>query len=328
MLLDVNNISENDSLEEIIEALLAQGHEGAFWDFKKIWPQNNIDLMHDIACMANNLESKTSYIICGIDEEEDYRTVDVKTHSENRKNTQQLNNLLWSKPWAFSPPMTEVVEVDMNGGYIDVIVIQAKEESQPYYFTKAIKKQDKELVAGAIYTRVKDSNTPVNETASLQDTEMLWKRHFGISLTPLERLPFLLSQHNAWIETLPHPAYDTVAFIETFYHREFPEFTFMKIPDDDRDGWEYYMLICPFNRTADWYLTRFYYHNTLLSESSGVYVDHHFFPVPEFGTIPDKGNNASYDKKHYYYYIADSLNDRLDQFCLDRESAGDEASHQ
>lgn len=42
--------------------------------------------MHDIACMANNLEFATSYIMIGIDEENDYATVDVRDNSDYRKN--------------------------------------------------------------------------------------------------------------------------------------------------------------------------------------------------------------------------------------------------
>lgn len=327
MLLNINSISADDCMEDVIEAFIAQGHEGTFWDFKMVWPQTNVDLIHDIVCMANNLESNTGYIICGIDESSGCAIVDVRSDSKNRKNTQQLNNMLWSQSWAYSPPIVEVVEVNMGDGHIDVIVIHAKEESQPYYFTKSIKKDKKELLAGAIYTRIKDSNTPINETASLQDTEMLWKRHFGLNLTPLERFPHLLSQYDSWIETLPHPSYVAEAFTETFYHQTFPEFTFMVIPDENRNGWEYYMLVCPFNLESDWCRVRFYYHNTLLTESLGVYIDHHFFPVPKFGVIPGMDNGILTDRKYYYYYIESSLNDRLEQFYLHKESDDYIASH-
>lgn len=318
MLLDIYNISRDERVEDIVEAFIAQGHEGAFWDFKKIWPENNVALLHDIVCMSNNLEAAVSYIICGIDEENEYRTVDV-TDNKSRKNTQQLNNLLWSKPWAFAPPAVEVVEINMGDGVVDVIVIQSKCESQPYYLTEQVKEQEKKLQAGAIYTRIKDSNTPMDKTASLQDAEMLWRRRFGIDLKPLDRLPFLLNEKGMWAETQPHPSYEAKAFTEAFYHKMFPEFTFMKIPDEDRDGWEYYMLACPFNKEPDWYKTRFYYHNTLLTESLGVNIDHHFFPVPKFSVVPGTDNGTSSDGEYYYYYIEDSLNDRLERFFLYNE---------
>lgn len=322
MLLDVDAISEHASLSDAVEACIDQGHEGAFWDFKKIWPSSNVDLVHDIVCMANNLESSTSYIIIGIDEENNYATFDVKENSDHRKNTQQLCNLLWKFPWAYAMPSVEVKEVYFGDGYIDVIVIQRKAEAAPYFFTKEIERKGKKIHAGAIYTRIKDSNTPVDETASPHDTEMLWKMRFGLDLTPLEKFPILLSQHEMWQETLPHPDYDQEAFSETFYHKQFPEYTFMKIPDDSRNAWEYFMFVCPFNDEANWYRTRFYFHETLLHEDLGVYVDHHFFPLPELSRVPGIEGDSKCERMYYRYFIADSLNDRLERFSMAKESDG------
>lgn len=322
MLLDINAIPEDASLRDVIETFIEQGHEGAFWDFKKIWPSSNIDLVHDIVCMANNLESSTSYIIIGIDEENGYTTFDVRENFDHRKNTQQLCNLLWKYPWAYAMPSVEVEEIDFDDGYIDVIVVQRKTEAAPYFFTKEIERKGKKLHAGAIYTRIKDSNTPVDETASPHDAEMLWKMKFGLDLTPLEKFLILLSQHEMWQETLPHPDYDQEAFSETFYHKQFPEYTFMKIPDDSRNAWEYFMFVCPFNDGPNWYRTRFYFHNTLLREDLGAYVDHHFFPLPLLARIPAIEEGLGHEKLFYRYYIVGSLNDQLEQFCLLRESDG------
>ena len=329
MLLDTYGISIDDDPQGFIDLLVAQGHEGSFWDFKKIWPKNKVDLIHDVVCMANNLESNISYIICGIDEENDFRFVDVRTNNAHRKNTQQLNNMLWSQPWAFAPPLVEVVEVDMINDYVDVIVIYAESKSQPYYFTKPITNQGKTLLPGTIYTRVEDSNTPVDRTASLRDTEQLWQKRFGINLTPLERLPLLLDEHEMWAETSPHPSYAAEAFTEVYYHKKYPEFTLMKIPDDRKNGWEYYMLTSPYNDSADWYLVRLYYHNTMLVETLGVYIDHHFFPIPRLGVITNKNEKSLTERKHYYYfYIEGALEDLLEQFYLGKEETDEYYTHQ
>lgn len=322
MLLDINAISGDTPLADIVEALVKQGHEGAFWDFKKLWSDRNIDLVHDIACLSDNLESATSYIMIGIDEENEYAVVDVRENGEYRKNTQQLNNLLWNYPWAFAAPTVEVVEVKYKDAHIDVIVIYRKEESVPYFLTKTVAHHGKKLHAGAIYTRIKDSNTPVDETASLHDTEALWQMRFGLSLTPLERFPVLLAQPDMWEETLPHPDFDKEAFSETFYHKLYPEYTFMKIPDDRRDAWEYFMFVCPFVDEANWYQIHFYYHNTLLQEALGIYIDHHFFPLPALARIPGIEEGLGHEKLFYRYYVAGSLNDQLERFCQLRESDG------
>lgn len=74
--------------EEILE-LISLKQEGAYWDFKKEWYVNGkqSDLLHDIICMANNMENRDAYIIIGIDEEKEYCVNDMSC-AENRKSTQ------------------------------------------------------------------------------------------------------------------------------------------------------------------------------------------------------------------------------------------------
>ena len=43
--------------EEILR-LINLHHEGSYWDFKKQWYSDKCDLLHDIICMANNLENR------------------------------------------------------------------------------------------------------------------------------------------------------------------------------------------------------------------------------------------------------------------------------
>ncbi len=40
--------------------------KGGYWDFKKCWHSNKTDLLHDIICMANNIENKDACIIIGV----------------------------------------------------------------------------------------------------------------------------------------------------------------------------------------------------------------------------------------------------------------------
>lgn len=70
--------------------------ECSFWDFKQNWYSDSKigDLLHDIICMANNLENRDAYIIIGVDEE-NYKLVDV-TNDSNRKNTQNIHEILLS----------------------------------------------------------------------------------------------------------------------------------------------------------------------------------------------------------------------------------------
>lgn len=64
-----------------IIALINLKQEGSYWDFKKEWYKSDNkgkqDLLHDIICMSNNLYSRDSYIIIGVNEEDNYNVRDV-----------------------------------------------------------------------------------------------------------------------------------------------------------------------------------------------------------------------------------------------------------
>lgn len=75
-------------IQEEAPKLIALKREGAYWDFKKEWHKDNSELIHDILCLANNLESDVSYLFIGIDEEEGYSVCDVENndHAERKAN--------------------------------------------------------------------------------------------------------------------------------------------------------------------------------------------------------------------------------------------------
>ena len=83
-------------LVDIIRDLIASEKEGGYWDFKRQWYESNEDLLHDIICMANNLEDRDAYIIIGVDEENNFKINDV-VGDLNRKNTQMLIDFLKDK---------------------------------------------------------------------------------------------------------------------------------------------------------------------------------------------------------------------------------------
>ena len=90
-----------DDLVKIIEKLISLKQEGTYWDFKREWytQDKKADLLHDIICMANNLENRDAYIIIGVDEEKDYSLINMKL-DVNRKNTQKLVDFLRNKKFA------------------------------------------------------------------------------------------------------------------------------------------------------------------------------------------------------------------------------------
>ena len=56
-------------LRSIIEGLLAKGYEGGYWDYKSDYPNTVEEKLHDIICMANNLENRDAYLIYGANDD-------------------------------------------------------------------------------------------------------------------------------------------------------------------------------------------------------------------------------------------------------------------
>lgn len=153
--------------EEILR-LINLHHEGSYWDFKKQWYSDKCDLLHDIICMANNLENRDAYIIVGIDEENNFRFIDVSKDS-NRKNTQMLVDFLKDKKFVGGTrPSVHVEILDYGVATIDVIVVE-NSYNTPFYLAERFQ----QIQANSIYTRIQDTNTPIDKSADINNVEYL-----------------------------------------------------------------------------------------------------------------------------------------------------------
>jgi putative abi-alpha protein len=76
------------NIKEVKDLILLK-QEGSNWDFKREWysQDKKADLLHDIICMANNHVNRDSYIIIGVDEENDYSFSSVKSDLNRKKHT-------------------------------------------------------------------------------------------------------------------------------------------------------------------------------------------------------------------------------------------------
>lgn len=175
--------------------------------------------------MENNLENHDAFIIIGIDEEMDYRVVDTK-NDKNRKNTQNIVDFLKDKDFAGGiRPTVYVKDFNINGDTIDVIVIKSDNRT-PYYLTK----REQKVNANNIYTRIQDTNTPVDRSADLDKVEILWKKRFGLTQTTFERFEIYLEDYKNWQDS-PYGELEK-------YYKFFPEFTIeSKSASDERDGY-------------------------------------------------------------------------------------------
>ena len=314
---------DDEALPELVRTLADLKREGTYWDFKREWHDNNAELLHDIICMANNPTGETGLLIIGIDEEHGFLPTGGAELLGKRRNTQNLTDMLRSKHWADGMPHVRVAPIEFGAGTVDCLLIEHDDEAVPYFLTADVVDGKKIVRAGAIYTRDSDSNTPQNGTASALAAERLWRRRFGLDKTPLERLPQLLKEPAKWRPTLPVLARDEENCEYCYCHVEYPEFTYVRRPEEDWAGIEYFMLASPFFSSPNWWNGYFYYHQTLICEISGAYSDHLWIPKPRIAALREDGILPTPEDAHFYgYYLEGSLERIAMLFELDESKEG------
>ena len=293
------------NLTDKIRSLIAMHQEGSYWDFKREWYGNDKkekgDMLIDIICMANNLADEDAYIIIGVDEENDYSVRDV-TQDTKRRNTQMLTDFIRSKKFAgdFRPVLT-VEQVQLDDGTVDVIVFH-NSTNTPYF----LKERFNEILPNNIYVRFQDSNTPFNQSADFHHIEYLWKKRFGILLSPLEKVKLYLKHPEHWE--------DSPSSEGKKYYKYAPEFTISHTHelDDGRDGYEYY-LFAQTDPRPHWSEIRICCYQTVLAELGGAHLDGYRY----FTSTPDKNviSIAEYPEYvSYYYMIKGTLNHLVHEF--------------
>ena len=129
---------DQEELTALVVELLATKREDDWWDFKQEHQHDKAELVHDIICMANNMECRDAYIIIGIDEEKECSIQDVKNDS-NRRNTQKMVDFLRDKKFAGGVRPRVVVEpLQVEDGEIDIIIIK-NDYYTPYFLEENYK---------------------------------------------------------------------------------------------------------------------------------------------------------------------------------------------
>ena len=300
--------TERSLKEEIVELISLQ-QEGGYWDYKKQWHQNKTDLLHDIICMANNLHNRDAYIIIGVDEETNCSIVDTR-NDPNRRNTQNIVDFLKDKKFARGiRPIVHVEQIVLRRGQIDVIVIE-NSHNTPFFLIGP----SNGIRANHIYTRVMDTNTPVDLSADINHVEYLWRKRFHLDETPLERFCYHLADPSEW---------DSIDDLDmAYYYRRAPEFTIACERDEDRTGYEYYSF-GQMNSSFSWWRITLKYYQTAIKQFLGLTLDG--------GRIFVVAPCRAYELNHIgasavAYYVHNDLRSRLLEFFHQKETA-DEFSY-
>lgn len=296
--------------KDLVINLLNELQEGPYWDFKREWYAEGKegDLLHDILCMSNNLHNRDAYIIIGIDEEKDFSIRDTR-NDPNRKNTQNLVDFLRTKKFAGDVrPIVFVSPVSFGDKYIDVIVIK-NSNTTPFYLLERYR----QVNAMNIYTRVQDSNTPVDKSADVGHVEYLWRKRFGLESTPLERVFSYLKSSDDWNNS---PAEEGLK-----YYKFFPEFTigYKYDFDDNRTAQEYYHFYQT-DSSPIWADITIKYHQTVLQQYTGLLLDggRYFTPCPEWDGI-SLFDSHSWDVR-FCYMVKNSMRYAIHEFYFDSKN--------
>lgn len=293
-------------LKDKILALIETKREDDYWDFKQCHHKNKADLLHDIICMANNRSNHDGYIIFGIQD----RTFDVLgvEEDENRRNQQNIIDFLKEKSFSMGVrPKIQLITLTVLQHELDILIIYNTLET-PYYLTNEYRDNGRIVRSNYIYTRVGDTNTDINKSADANHVEFLWKKRFGLHLSPFEKLKLFLTSKSDWIDS------ESIS-----YHKNNPEYTLVRTDDYDSNSAEFYAYTMTNNSVMYGDISANYFGTTLYSRQTVVLDGGRYVTVvPEWGFI----HYDSYHRKtdSFKYFIKEDISYSLHQYLLNEES--------
>lgn len=284
--------------------------EGDYWDFKQCYHVNKAELLHDILCLANNRSYRTGYLILGVSDNPKGEIIGVESDI-NRKNQQQIIDFIIHLNWAFDIyPNIQLNTFRVEDHEIDVISIKSTNDV-PYFLVKDYTDKtvkNKTVCANHIYTRVQDTNTPIDKNAHPYQIEALWKHRFGLDLQPLERVQQMLLHPHDWNK------YSDDLDNTIYYNKFSPEYTICCRYADDKGEPPFYAYYQMDERTL-FKDVDIKYHSTTLAKIQAITLNNGCFTC----SIPDIAfvhNKSQYNKPIYSfrYQIVDSIQYNLSRF--------------
>lgn len=280
-------------MNELISDLLSYSKEGLYWDFKQEMHKNSLDLIHDITCMANLNHDGDRYIIFGISD-----TCEVVGVMMMNRTQADIIDLLRKQPYAENtPPNISFTKTIYCEKELYVLTIK-NDRNKPFYFTKEIRKDNKRLHAGAIYSRQGDANTPKDSTENPLEVVKMWKEKLGLNLKPIDKFLEILLNTNDWetdgISTYHYindPAYQICLLSEIQDHTSFNQF-----------WWGRKLYEQPYKNVYE-----LKYNGVTLKKIVTLFFKNDRLEVPfpsiNYLTYPDKGDGRK-SKLHcdFYYY--------------------------
>ena len=191
-------------------------------------------------------------------------------------------------------------EIVIDGISLDVLVIKDA-PYKPFYLVERYEGVN----AHHIYTRVCDTNTPLNEAAQPNEIERMWRERFGLDMPPLEKVKLYLNDPSAW--QLSHKAGRDFSA----HHTTFPEFT-LKVTGAEahvacHEEWTRGEIRSD-NNCAGYY--EIYYHQTCIARVRYVSFDDHKKSIIAPNWEPRGAGR-------FYFYETDSIDYALQKYHSD-----------
>lgn len=292
-------MTKQDDLVAIISTLINRKVEGTYWDFKRKHHEDNYNLIHDVLCLANAKHTGDRFLIFGVDDE-DFSLYPINEDS-GRRSQADLAGLFRDNAKKFFQsrfPEFYLKEIELNETLLDVLVIEDTPH-KPYYLVENYKK----INSHHIYTRISDTNTPVNDAAQPHEIERMWRERSGLDMPPLEKAKRYLSEPDAWLHLIESYGGGT-----NFYHTEFPEFTLRVTDAEDfiarNEEWTRGEIRTDNNQA--WYYD-LHYHQTRLARIRSVSFD----DGKKSMVAPDWEPRGT---GRFYFYKADSIDYAVHKF--------------
>lgn len=299
----------NLELTDLVKLCISRGHEGDFWDFKQEWHKDMPALIKDIICFVNTVHSENCYLIFGISD--DCRVVGMK---QPRYELANIIDALSKIEFAtIDVPEITLDTIVLDGIEVDVLTI-LNTDNTPIYLRKPYGK----MHPGCIYLRKGDRNTPDNSNALFGDIEMLWKKRFRLTKSPLEYIKNHLNNPLEWNETQ-----------DCYYNIFRPEYVLEHVYDEsDRDlRAEFYAYAMTNEHVV---------YSSMVVKCSGTIVDNYQIvaldggryttPTPEWGFL-GKRLTENGPEFSYKYFLKDSFRYSLHSFMYHEENGEERYAH-
>lgn len=197
----------------ISEIQKEQFQENDHIDFKLQWYEKNAALVQDLLSFANTFHHDNCYIVIGI-EDDTKEIVGIDNNDKNRKNTQQLIDLIGGLHLAQNSFFSvEVDHLEINEKILDVIIIE-NSDNTPFFLSKDYGK----LKKGLVYCRRKDTNTSNEKIATDKEIENLYKKRLHLDQDILTQFKYLLQDFDNWDRC------ETIHHITVIFHKLQPDF--------------------------------------------------------------------------------------------------------